>query len=254
MQALVVVLDHDLPVRGDLVDDADADPQLLHPEPLEHRDALGACLQELHQRPGLAGREVREQEPRMRLDGEGVQRVVGAVEPLVLLDVRRADQAPAQVVGPGVVRADERLPHRTGRGLVVEELRAAVAAHVVEAVQHAVLVANHEHGLAGQVAHDVVAGVRELLGPSDAHPVAEPDPFALILVYGGAGVVGTCQRWAGAPVALVVPDRGLHGHLEVLLGRGRPQDTERRGPGGNGPTARPDPRPRTATISAACSS
>ncbi len=42
MEALVVVLDDDLPVGRDLVDDADADAELVHAEAVERRDALDA--------------------------------------------------------------------------------------------------------------------------------------------------------------------------------------------------------------------
>ncbi len=74
VEALVVVLDDDLPVRLDLVDDAHADAELVHPEAIERRHALDAVVQRLEQRPRLAS-EAREQESRVRVDREAVERV-----------------------------------------------------------------------------------------------------------------------------------------------------------------------------------
>jgi hypothetical protein len=117
------------------------------------------------------------------------------------------------------VPTDERLADVAGRRLVVQELGSTVAAHVVEAVQLPFLVAGDEDRLAGEVANDVVARLRKLLRPSDADPVAPPDPFALLIEDLAAGVVGPGQRGSRLPCALVVPDRFLLGLHAGLLGR-----------------------------------
>ena len=87
VEALVVVLDDDLPVRRDLVAQPDADPQLVDPVAIEVRDALGALAQCRDERLRRIG-QVDEHEPRVRPDRDRVQRVGLAVEGLVLVDVR----------------------------------------------------------------------------------------------------------------------------------------------------------------------
>ena len=215
VQALVVVLDHDLPVGLHLVHEAHADAQLVHLEALERGDRLGAVGERRHERAlRAAGRHVHEHEPGVVVDRDVVQRVVGPVEVLVFLHVGRADQLSVQVERPRVVRADERLAHALGALDVVEELRAAVAADVVEGAQLAGVVAHDEDRLARDVAHDVVAGVRDLLGAPDADPLAPPDLLALVLPDLGARVVGAAERRTRLPLDLVVAD------LDLVLGLG----------------------------------
>ena len=215
VQALVVVLDDDLPVGLDLVHQTDADPELVHLEALEGRDRLRAVGERLHQRPRLAG-EVHEEEPGVAVDRYTVERVGRPLEELVLLHVRRADQLTVQVVGPRVIRTDERLADVAGPLEIVDELRSAVAADVVEAAQLAGLGPHHEDRLACDVANDVVAGVRDLLGPAGTDPVAPPDPLSLTLVHLPAGVVAAFERGARVPGAAVFAEAiqrasvGLH--------------------------------------------
>ena len=220
VQALVVVLDDDLPVRLDLVHDPHADPELVELEPLEHHQALGALAHLLAQRPRRIAREVHEDEAGERLDVEPVQREARPVEELVLLDVRGADELAVEVVDPAVVRAGERLADVAGRGLVVEELRPAVAADVVEALELAAERVGDEDGLAGEVPDDVVAGLGQLLGAADADPVAPPDLLALLGPHGLAGVLGAGERRTRSPLLFVVPDGGLADHSGCSFGRG----------------------------------
>ena len=74
MEALVVVLHHDLPVRLDLVDDAHADPELVELEAVEHRQALGPLAHLLESGRGSPS-EVHEDEAREGVDVEAVERV-----------------------------------------------------------------------------------------------------------------------------------------------------------------------------------
>ena len=216
VEALVVVLDDDLPVRGDLVHEAHADPELVHLEALEGRDRLGAVRERVDQRTARLPAHVHEHEARVAVDRDVVERVVRAIELLALLHVRRADQLAVQVEGPRVVRADERLARGLRPADVVEELRPAVAAHVVEGAELAGVVPHDEDRLPRDVADDVVAGVRDLLGAADAHPVAPPDLLALVLPDLGARVVGAAERGARRPLELVVAELDLLGLLHVL--------------------------------------
>ena len=201
MEALVVVLDDDLPVRRHLVAQPHADAQLVDAVAVEDRDALGALLERRQERLRRIG-EVDEHEPGVRPDGDRVERVRLAVEVLVLVDVRRPDEPPVEVERPGVVRALERLADVPAQlaGLV-EQLGPAVGAHVVERARLARLVARDDHRLAGDLADQEVARVRELLVAADADPAVEPDPLALVGVDGLARVVGARQRRARRPVA-----------------------------------------------------
>src|SRR5262249_36554421 len=81
-------------------------------------------------------------------------------------------------------------------------------ADVVEATQLARLVPGDEDGFAGQVAHHVVAGVRDVLGPPDADPVAPPDPLTLFVVDRIGRVVRAGQGRLRRPVRPLVAARG----------------------------------------------
>ena len=136
VQALVVVLDQDLPVGLDLGHRDVADAELAEVEAGERRAATSrwsaSALLEGHR----VGVEVHEHEALPDGDGDRPQAERVAVD-LVLGDVRRADQAAVEGVRPGVVGALDGALHAS-RGLVAEP-RAAVPADVVEAAQLAVL-------------------------------------------------------------------------------------------------------------------
>ena len=83
---------------------------------------------------GVLG-QVHEQEAAVRIDRDRVERVGRPLEPFVLVDVRRPDEAALEVVRPGVVRALEDLADVAAGGLVVEQLRAPMRADVVEGVE-----------------------------------------------------------------------------------------------------------------------
>ncbi len=173
--------------------------------------------------PGL-GTHVDEQEPRVRLDGDRVQRVVVPVERLVLVHVGRPDEPPVEVVGPRVIRALEGLvdvPARAQPGLV-EQLRPSMGADVVEAAELAVPIARDDHGLAGHVANEEVARVRDLLRPADADPVAPPDALALVRVDRLGRVVESRTRvgrgrHVGAWIVIESPQRVRGKPRSILL-------------------------------------
>ena len=99
MEALVVVLDDDLPVRGHVVGEPPAEAQLAHPVAVEVGDRLVAVPEVLVEGARL-GRQADEQEAGVLGDGDRVQRIVGALEELVLVDIGRGQQAPIKVVRP----------------------------------------------------------------------------------------------------------------------------------------------------------
>ena len=156
--------------------------------------------QRVEQRPARLGRgQVHEQEPAVGLRTDAEQRMLRAIEALVLVDVGRPDEPSVEVVRPGVVRALEDLVDVAAARLVVEELGATVGTHVVERADLAGVVAREHDRLAGEVAHEVVPGSRDLLGPADADPVAEPDALALVRPGRLGRVVRAGQGRAGAP-------------------------------------------------------
>src|SRR4029079_11308745 len=104
----------------------------------------------------------------------------GTVE-LVLRDERRPDQRAVVGVRPGVVRALDRAL-RVAVRLRVADARAAMPADVVEAAELAVLPADHDDALTGDVDGDEIAGLRGLVGPRDVHPFTEEHPIAVELV------------------------------------------------------------------------
>ncbi len=210
VQAFVVVLDDDLPVGSDVIGDPSTEAQLTHSVPVEIGDRLVAVAQPLVERPWLVG-QAHEQETRVLPHPDAVQRVVRALELLVLVDVRRGEQAAVEVVRPCVVRALERLAEMAARGLVVEQLRAAVGAHVVEGAQLAVAVAHDEDRLADDVADEVVARPGDLLASADAHPAAEEQALALLLVDLGGRVVRAGERRLRPPGMDVANARALLG-------------------------------------------
>ena len=194
VEALVVVLDHDLPVGRDLVDDLDADPQASIPN-------RSKTVRLSRRRPAIPGAgaaraEVHEQEPGVRLDREPVQGIGVAVEPLGL--PRSASRSGSRSGRRStVVGADERLPYVPGCGNVVHELRPPVRADVVEAVELALSVPRDQDRLPGEVANEVVARLGHLLRAPEADPVAEPDPLAFLLPDLGARVVRPAEVGQG---------------------------------------------------------
>src|SRR5213593_3309924 len=78
-----------------------------------------------------------------------------------------------------------------------------MGAHVVERAELAVPIANDEHRFTDDVADQVVAWPRDLLGATDAHPAPEEETLALFFVDAGARVVRAGQGRPGSPACLV---------------------------------------------------
>ena len=128
MQALVVVLDDQLPVRLHVVDDAVAEPEVL---PCARRGTWRRAGPELLGERRGRSLQVEEDVPVPDRGVHAVQRVVGLAEVRHFVHVRRADQPSVEVVGPRVIR-DTGCCRRTVPVASVADARAAMAADVVE--------------------------------------------------------------------------------------------------------------------------
>ena len=187
MQALVVVLDDQLPVRAHVVDDAVAEAEILHAP----RAEPGGKRAELRlERRGLRI-EIDEDVPVPQRGADPVQRVVGLAEVRHFVHVRRADQAAVEVVGPGVIRALDAAGERAVR--LGAQLRAAVPADVVERVDGG-RAAGDDDPLAEQLADEEVSRVPDLLGAPGAHPHAREQPLHLAVEARPVDVVARRQR------------------------------------------------------------
>ena len=135
------------------------------------------------------GVEVDEHQPPPHAHGHGqeAELVDGEVG---IAEVPRPLQAPVELVGPTVVPADERAAVARAR---VDEWAGAMAAHVVERAQLAVVARDHEQAPTAEVRGQVVAGRLELARPSDHQPLAPEEPGALPLVDLGVVVPGAGQ-------------------------------------------------------------
>ncbi len=127
---LEVVLDGDLPVRGE---------RILRPLAKDERVRVDRRREPterlLERRRGGVGVDEQERAPSLELERQ--QRQPGTLERLAVRPWRRPE-LPAEAVRPGVVRTLERLPP-TGAG---DDLRAPVPTHVQEGTQLAVGVAD----------------------------------------------------------------------------------------------------------------
>ena len=165
-----------------------------------------------------------EHEPAPRVDTHGVEGdrhlIVGRRD----LHERGAAQRAVEPVGPRVVRAADECAERAARRAFarVDELRPAVAAHVVERAELAVLTPDDEHRLTGDVDAQEVAGRGDVGFPADGHPLSSEDalPFGLpgpLVDVGGAGK-GRDERAAHrSPTAVGRP--AAHGRGERVRGR-----------------------------------
>ena len=95
-------------------------------------------------------------------------------------------QPPVQVVAPGVVRADDRLPRPPA---CVDEPRSPVPAHVLECANGAALPAHEDHRYAAGIDRLDVAAAPDLVGPAGQHP-APAKEVALLELEEFAGDVG----------------------------------------------------------------
>jgi hypothetical protein len=182
--ALVVVLDHDLPVGGDVVRDPPRDPKVR--ERMVVRSPRDVT-EPLHQGRGGGPRQVDEHEPAPRVDRRPVEREPFLPETVALGQERCDPELAVESVRPRVVRAADRTfetPVRGARVLtdgwsVQHQARPAVATDVVERAEVAGAGPHDQQTLACDVDVHVVARSLERLRPSHEEPLAVEDRLGL---------------------------------------------------------------------------
>ena len=147
--------------------------------------------------------EADEDQPGRLLQRQTAQAVTGGVE--VGRHVPRGGEAAVEMVGPGVVGADEVAGVALRLGA---DLGAAVAADVEQGVQRTACVAGDDHLLRIHAHHEIVAGGGRLADMAGAEPVAMPDPRLLMRKHRRIVVEAARQRRAG-PVRF---EQRLHRH------------------------------------------
>ena len=125
-------------------------------------------------------------------DADRDQRVLGGIEGL--RHPGRADEAPVEPVGPLVVGAHEQRPPARPFGA---ELRAAVAAGIVEAPQRAVAVPHHDDRRRADAGRQIGARSGDLAFEADHDPRAAEDGVEVEAEDVGVRVEGLRQRVAG---------------------------------------------------------
>lgn len=193
MVALAVVLHRELPVAR--LDDVllEGDLGLAHVVGGDIRPEASGHLVEIGRR--FFG-EADEQQAFERADVDRLQAVAASSE--IGAHILGMDQVAGQVVGPGMVAADE---VADGRLLVVDEPRATMAADVVEGADLVVVVADDgDRGPADIDDHDV-AGLRHVGLDADIDPVPAEDGFHVGLEDLGAEIEGGRKGVAAAALA-----------------------------------------------------
>ena len=99
VQALVIVLDDDFPVGGDVVLAGRSDPQLPDPVASQFHGGVRHRRKHLSERGG-GSVEIHEHEAVPFLERHRPEPVGLAIEPVFRFDVRRSQQPPVEPVGP----------------------------------------------------------------------------------------------------------------------------------------------------------
>jgi hypothetical protein len=149
VQALVVVLDDELPVRAHVVDDSPSEPQILHLPGSELAGKIGELVDQRRRR----WRQVQEDVSGPFIRGHTLKWIVPAGKVRHLVHVRRADQLSVQVVRPRVVG--------TLDGAVKDPLGlradacSSMPAHVEERVHHPRGITRDDDALPEEIADEI---------------------------------------------------------------------------------------------------
>ena len=205
--ALVVVLEHHLPVAGQVVGVAGQGDE---PRRLVGGDQLVEGADVLGERRGVAG-AVDEQEPVPALQRQLDQAVLAGSELGVVAEPRGCPQGPVQVVGPGVVGAE----HGPPAGLLAhpEQLVAAVAAGVGEGPHPPVGPPDQQHPGPADPHRPLGAGGLQVALAAHAGPGPGEEAFLLEGEHPRRGV--------GVPGEHAALAERLQGRLEVDRVEGR---------------------------------
>jgi len=129
-------------------------------------------------------------------DVDGVERVIFAVK-FGGIHVRCAEQFAVEGVGPAVIGA---LNARCKFALrFAAHTRAAVAADVVEGLQSAGGVACDNNAFVGDFGEEIIAGVGDLFGATDAHPHLREEGVEFVAKDVRVGVIASRESvlWSG---------------------------------------------------------
>ena len=200
MQALAEVLYPDLPVPRDVARGRLDDAQRAKTEPLVGERVVVVRGDVVLERAGLAAKVDEENALPLR-NRHAVQAVLRPVY-LVGADAWRTDQFAVEAVDPRMVGARDRALEGSGAG--VAEQCTAVAAHVVERTQRAVVIADDHDVLAGDLGRAIRPGRFDVLGAAGAGPAAAEDGVDLAL----EDLVG--------PVQLGGEGFAAHGHRSTI--------------------------------------
>ena len=188
MQALVVVQDDQLPVRFDVVHDTLIKAQVLH---LPRGELLRKIGQLRFQRFRLR-RQVDKDVAIPNSSVHAVQRVVLATEAGALVHVRRSHQPAIQAIRPPVITALDSAGERPFSSR--DQPRTTMPANVIEGAHRAALVADDDDAFSRDLAQEVVARLRNLIGTARAHPCLTVEAFHLLAENFGIGVVPCGKR------------------------------------------------------------
>ncbi len=178
------VVDDDLPVGRDL--GAEIAGALMRPEILDAGNPVaylrGQVARVVGQRPGVRV-EIDEHEAEQPVDPDRAEADLGPHETFGPVAAGGADQAAGEVVGPGMIRADEPLL----RPFALHQRMPAMGADIVEGADLAVLAAGEEHLLIADRGGDVLAGRIQRARVADILPVAHEQGL-LRLPEAGVGI------------------------------------------------------------------
>jgi hypothetical protein len=186
--ALVVVLEHHLPVRIDFVRDALHAPQIgqrIVPKP---RGGIADLAGErMAASGGVARGEIQKEESAPRVDTHGVERQLLLVNTGALIEMRRRAERTFERVRPGVIGALDAAGKRAGElrcatravGAREHELASAVPAHIIVGAELALPCAHDEHALAGNIDHQVAAGYIDIFLAARVEPFANENVLLL---------------------------------------------------------------------------
>src|SRR4051812_16803169 len=177
--ALVVILQHDLPVGVDLVSHSSGRAELsegITLEPFRHRAELAQQI--LSPGGGLGRRKGQENEPAPAGDAYRIKREIVFSETGFLVEKGSAPETAVEPIGPGVVRtangATEAAP-----GTFRHQTRAAMATHVVMCRQGAVPGSHHQHAFSQNIEGLVVSRVGPIFLSAGAEPLPEENVLGL---------------------------------------------------------------------------
>jgi hypothetical protein len=147
--------------------------QILHPP---WREALRQ-LAELRRQRLRRVTKVDEDVAVPRLAGDRSQGVIGSLEAVDLVHLRRGQQPAVESVGPRMIGTlDAALE---GSAALHAQPRAAMTAHVVKRANRAVRAAHQQHARAGDLAARECAAARQLIGSTRGQPHPRKDALHL---------------------------------------------------------------------------